>query len=125
MGDKKDFKGRTYFFCDCPFHRNRMRWHTHPTDKCRTRARWLKKKEDGNLNTQDDNSASAHISEENEAYDSTAGDATSNDSIATASSLSSNPTDIQALLASAMNLVQDNDVLRDHIVDAINVISDI
>ena len=36
---KKEFSGRTYFFCDCTFHRNRLRWHTHPADKCRIRAR--------------------------------------------------------------------------------------
>ena len=25
VGDKKDFSGRIYFFCDCTFHRNRLR----------------------------------------------------------------------------------------------------
>ena len=125
MAIKKEFQGRTYFFCNYTFHRNRSRWHTHPTDKYRTRTRWLKKKEDGALEPKDENQASANISEENEAYDANANDSTSDNLVETSSTLSSNPSDIQALLASAMNLVKDNDVLRDHIVDAINVVYDV
>ena len=101
-----------------------MRWHTHPTNKCRIRAKWLKKKDDGNPNHDDATPASAHISEENMVHNATTGDSPSVEPVDTTSTPSSNPTDIQALLASAMNLVNDNDVLRDHIVDAINVISD-
>ena len=58
-------------------------------------------------------------------YDVTANDSTSDNSVETSSTLSSNLADIQALFASAINLVKDNDVLRYHIVDAINVISDV
>lgn len=100
-----------------------MRWHSHPTDKCHTRACWLKKNEDGILDQKDESPASAKISEENEAYDTTAGDSNSDNPINTHSTLSSNPTNIQALLASAMNLVKDNNVLQDHIVDTINAIA--
>ena len=119
-GDKKEYDGRTFFYCDSPFHRNCMRWHTHPTDKCRTRERWLKKKQDGNLEIKDE--ALVIVSEENELNTSAAPNSTNSGS--TSSTASSNPSDIQALLASAMNLVQDNGVPRDHIVDAINHISD-
>ena len=70
VGDKKEFDGRTYFFCDCPFHRNRLRWHTHPADTCRTRARWLKKKEEGTIEVKDE--PSANVSEENAAYNASA-----------------------------------------------------
>ena len=82
----------------------------------------MKKKEDGPLEIKDE-PASANISEENEACNASAVSDSEN-SADTSSTAASNPTDIQALLASAMNLVQDNDVLRDHIVDAINHISD-
>ena len=68
----------------------------------------MKNKEEGN---DADTSATANIADKNEAYD--AADNKTSDSLANPDPLSSNPTDIQALLALAMNLVQDNDVLRD------------
>jgi len=44
LGDKKEWKGSTYHFCDCPNHRARIKWHTHKPDDCNTRIRWLAEK---------------------------------------------------------------------------------
>ena len=85
----------------------------------------MKNKEEGKLGANDNSNAAAHMSEENKAYSATATVTNSDSSIDTSSTLSSNSTRIQTLLVSAMNLVQDNDVLRDHIVDGINVIAEV
>ena len=45
VGDTKDFNGQTFYFCDAPWHKNKIKWHTHPADLCRVRKNWLKKKE--------------------------------------------------------------------------------
>ena len=41
VGATKTWNGETYHFCDCPTHRNKIRWHTHSADSCRTRKRWM------------------------------------------------------------------------------------
>ena len=41
VGDSKPFNGTTWFFCDCPNHRNKVKWHTFPHTECRQRQRWL------------------------------------------------------------------------------------
>jgi len=40
----KEFGRKPYFFYDFPLHRNRLRCHTHSSDTCLIRARWIKKK---------------------------------------------------------------------------------
>jgi len=97
---------------------NRLKWHTHSPEKCCTKLCWLKNK-DGKSDGDKSNAATANVSDENDAYDTSDGtkdEPNSNDF----SSNPSNPSDLQALLASAMNLVSDNDVLKDHIADALN-----
>ena len=37
VGDKKEHAGSTFYFCDCPLHKNKLKWHTHHPDKCRLR----------------------------------------------------------------------------------------
>ena len=117
VGDKKDHEGTTFFFCDCPLHKNKLKWHTHHPDKCRIRNKWLKEKTSPGTTPPD---ASANLSEENDAYgnSSTVSEDTSE---LTPPNITS---DVQALLASALNLCGDNDVLRDSIADAINNASD-
>ena len=29
LGDKLDHDGTTFYFCDCPLHLNKLKWHTH------------------------------------------------------------------------------------------------
>ena len=41
VGDSKPFDGATWYFCDCPTHRNKVKWHTFPHTECRQRQRWL------------------------------------------------------------------------------------
>ena len=37
LGDSKTWQGATWYFCDCPNHRDRHKWHTHTHETCRTR----------------------------------------------------------------------------------------
>ena len=39
--DTKKWQGKVWYFCDFPYHRDRVKWNTHPTSDCRTRKRWL------------------------------------------------------------------------------------
>jgi len=118
LADKRVHDGATFYFCDCPLHLNKLKWHTHHPDKCRIRSRWLKEKDSTTNSTSED--ASANISEENGAYDTTTSASTDD----TATTDASVPTqDAQALLANAINLVTDNDVAKDLMLDALNAFS--
>ena len=122
VGDSKEFNGKTFYFCDCPLHRNRLKWHTHTVDKCRTRIRWLKTKNGS------DNDNTAHQRERDNANTANLGetDDLPVESIVDAESSPSLPTqDVQALLASALNICGDNDILRDQIATAINTTADL
>ena len=104
VGDTKDFKGTTYYFCDAPNHRFKTKWHKHHPDKCRLRKAWLKEKEE---------------KETNPPPEANVGDAEENDDEDVSPDEPSN-SNITALLASAMNLATDNDVVKDLIAEAIN-----
>ena len=41
VGDSKLFNDASWYFCDCPTHRNKVKWHTFPHTECRQRQRWL------------------------------------------------------------------------------------
>ena len=103
VGDTKEHVGKTFHYCDAPTHLNKTKWHTHATDSCRVRKFWIKSKEDND-------SALANV-----------GDAESptppdnDESVNTES-----PSELVALLASAMNMATDNDVVKDFIANAIN-----
>ena len=104
VGDTKDFKGNTYYFCNAPNHRFKTKWHKHHPDKCRLRKAWLKENE-GKNNTPP---LEANVGDAEE------GD---NDNAPPDAPSASN---ITALLASAMNLAANNDVVKDLIAEAIN-----
>ena len=114
IGDTQEFDGETFHFCDAP-HRNRVKWHTHSPDECRVRKDWLKKNKN---KTSDD--AEGHVGEAELIPDSSSTSGSSQTSTLTPASNSTEATGLHALLASAMNMVNDNDVLRDYIAEAIN-----
>ena len=94
-----------------------MKWHTHEPEKCCTHIRWLKQKE-GNKSRTDGNTDNIA----NLASDETLPPAPPDDE--NPSPPEASP-DVQALLASALNLVKDNDMLRDHIATALNATADL
>jgi hypothetical protein len=103
VGDSKNWDNTTWYFCDCPNHRDKIKWHTHAADTCRTRLRWLEGKP-------------AAVANQGEVQTNDASPAmTDNDSTAT---------DISGLLASAMSLAGDNPVAMELIADALNAIHD-
>ena len=106
VGDSREFNGKQFYFCDATIHRDKIKWHTHKAEVCRVRKIWLKKEAEG---TTDAPPAEANVTE------------TETDTVSTVTPENSvNSADIHALLASAMNLVTDNDVVRDYIAEAIN-----
>ena len=109
IGDTKEYEGKTFHFCNAPTHRNRIKWHTHPADKCRVRKLWLKSKESGDVNEAPNFAATANNAETIIDVDATA-----------PTNADTQPTNVQALLASALNLVKDNVVARDYIAEAMN-----
>ena len=129
VGDTKTVKGKVWHFCDCPNHKDNVHWHTFSAEQCRTRKKWLKREKeasanlantdkDGTIRDDDDGPDQVQPSDVTETSSRRSDEASS---ITTGSS-SSGP-DVQALLASALNLTQDNHVLRDAIADAINAAS--
>jgi len=40
-GDTKTWKAKTYHFCECPTHRDNLKWHAHKAEDCKTRSKWL------------------------------------------------------------------------------------
>ena len=107
IGDTKDFKGKTFHYCDTTNHRDRAKWYIHAAVDCSVRKKWLKK--------QDEDGASASNATETNTSDVTEEDANSDDG-----NDDEPQQDIDVLLATAMNLVTDNDVVRDYIANAIN-----
>ena len=129
VGDTKNVKGTTWYFCDCTNHREQIHWHTFTAEQCRTRKRWLKRqnKINANLANGGDDKDPGNDATENQNQEETPGideTSTSNCDESRTSSITSGSgslgSDVQALLASALNMTQDNHVLRDAIADAIN-----
>jgi len=82
LGDTKEHNDRTFYYCNCPIHRNRLKWHTYSPEKYRTRLHWLNNK-DGKSDGEKSNAATANIADENDAYntsDGTKDESNSNDS---------------------------------------------
>ena len=107
IGDTKDFKGKTFHYCDTPNHRDRAKWHTHAAADCSVRKKWLRK--------QDEDGTSGSPGTEVNANEIIESDTTSDDD-----NDNEPQQDINALLATALNLVTDNDIVRDYIANAIN-----
>jgi hypothetical protein len=105
IGDTQTWDKLTWYFCDCPTHRNKIKWHTHTPEICRTRIKWL------------ENKGSAPIA--NIADDDAADDATSVADDAHAGQ------DITGLLAHAFNLAGGNDEVKDLIAEALNAAANI
>ena len=119
IGNTLDHDGSTFHYCDYPLHRNKLKWHTHHPDQCRICNRWMKDK-DSSSSPPADADAAANISVENNVYE--AGNLISDETSTTSSSKPNQ--DVQAILATAMNLVTDNDIAKDFICDASNACND-
>ncbi|CAJ1945787.1 unnamed protein product [Cylindrotheca closterium] len=103
VGDTKKYKNTTWYFCDRPNHRERVKWHTHKATKCCTRLKW---KEDNNNTTNDDGTAAAGTETE-----------PTDDSTTTGGGAPSR--NLQALLANAMSMVASgNDKLANFLGEA-------
>ena len=115
VGDTKVWKDVTYYYCDCPNHRNRIKWHKFKPEDCKVRTRWLENKKkkvktEANEGIVNDNDADdEHDVKEDE------------DEPVSDFSSSSDPV---VLLASALNLLSDNPIARDLVADALNAASD-
>ena len=113
VSDTKKFKGKTFHYCDALTHRYRYRikWHTHESKDCSVRKKCLISKSD---NTDSTNTPSPEVNanEVKDLFNDSAGD----ESLSTS-------TDTNALLQTTMNLVTDNDIVRDYITNAINAAS--
>ena len=107
--DAKEFNGTHFHFCDAPTHHEKLKWCTHKPEIFRVRKLWIQKQEE--KNSTDKAQARANVGEQEEdAARATILDITSG----------SNTSDVHALLASAINLVADNNVVRDFIAEAMN-----
>ena len=104
VGDEKQWGGKTWYFCDCPKHRDKMKWHTFPVDQCRTRKRWLEEKKNNN-------EATGAIAD---------GEGTINTDKSSMSDLTG---DLTVMLAGALNhqQVQNDSVMQDLIRDVITL----
>jgi hypothetical protein len=98
LGDKKPWKNDTWYFCDCPNHRNRHKWHTHPHTECRTRTQWL-------ASSDAPADVSANLVEDNAIVEPPPPD---------------EPNDLVGLLADALSLAGNNPMLQAFITDAMN-----
>jgi hypothetical protein len=106
VGESKSWNNLTWYFCDCPNHRDTVKWHTHPATKCRTRMKWLEKEGEARAN--------AGIEEENEEIDDVEEDVPPNDD-----GLANNLT---LMLANALMLAQDNATATELISEALQAI---
>ena len=107
VGDTKTWNGETYHFCDCPTHRDKIRWHTHSADSCRTRKKWMESQ--GNRKV----SANLAYSEDASATNSV------DDKLQTQDEYMAPNDQVTALLAQALSLASHNETARDFIADAL------
>ena len=97
---------KSFHFCDALIHLKKVKWHTHSADSCRALRCWLKSKED-------DDPATTDVGDTENVTPSDTNELDEHDP----------PFDLTALLASAMNMVIDNGVVKDLITNAINASS--
>ena len=108
VGDSKPFGDKTWYYCDCPRHRNRLKWHTFPAADCRTRAKWIADGSPTNplrgllAASDNDDSTPSTITDDSTASDSS--------------------TDVTALLSSTLSLTNGNEFAHELIADALNAI---
>lgn len=116
VGDSKKWNDTTWYFCDCPKHRNRVKWHKYPADEYRLRKKWLEDKVKVEANGADVDDEDEAVAEIDDAYK-------ENDP-PTYSASNETASDPTILLASALNLLADNPIARDLVADALNAASD-
>jgi len=97
VGDKKTFNDQTFYFYDALTHREKLKWHTHKVDNCWARKKWMKKENLSDVNSTPD--LEANVGEI--------------DADANVEPQQDTASDINALLATAINLVVDNSMVRD------------
>jgi hypothetical protein len=104
VGDSKSWNDLTWYFCDCPNHRDKLKWHTHTAETCRTRQNWL----------------------ENKGGRPAANPGIAEDDVVEPAALNADAQDVDGdittLLANAMNLTGDNSAAKDFIAEALNAI---
>ena len=113
VGDTKEWDNQTWYYCDCPNHRNNIHWHTHPTDTCRTRARWLK------AQANNKSKVNANVAEESTEEEPQQEKDGQNDD----NNTQTNESNVVGLLAAALSMVGDNEIAKDLIADALNAIN--
>ena len=113
VGDTKEWDNQTWYYCDCPNHRNNIHWHTHPTDTCRTRARWLK------AQANNKSKVNANVAEESTEEEPQQEKDGQNDD----NNTQTNESNVVGLLAAALSMVGDNKIAKDLIADALNAIN--
>ena len=64
VGDTKQWDGSTWYFCDCPNHKDKLRWHSHKPEVCRTRKRWLAEKDEAVANNAEAEEVASTITQE-------------------------------------------------------------
>jgi hypothetical protein len=113
VGDSKEWNSLTWYYCDCPLHRDKFKWHTHTAETCRTRKKWL---EDGGKQ----NSPIAQVAGTSDGSTATPLTAPT----ITANSNSTQFTDVTSLLAAALSMAGNNSAAKEAIADALNAIHD-
>jgi hypothetical protein len=106
VGDTKKWKDATWYYCDCPNHRDRIKWHTHTAEDCRTRKNWLDK---GGAKAP--TVANAAVEEEDE------------DPPTPPDDDEGAPNDLTAMLANALSLAHKHSVASDMIAHALEALS--
>ena len=124
MGNKREWNNHVFYLCDTPTHKDRAKWHTHAADIYRTRQRWIRNKASGSDFFP---RPSANIGK----IDTYSPDTQSTDDISTKTDTNQDNkekppplnSNITTLLASTLNAIGDNEIVRGLIDDAINAAS--
>ena len=113
VGDSKVWNNQTWYFCDAPTHKDKIKWHTHTAKSCCTRKNWLASK----VKNEDTEANSADVDDADAQPD----DVSSTQSVAPSANAES---DVTGLLAQALNLADGstNDAVKDMIAEAINIL---
>jgi hypothetical protein len=107
VGSKKIWNNSTWYFCDCPNHRDKVKWHTHDeATECRTRKQWLEKENEPRANLAADDDADDSVGTEPEADTPTVGPGNN----------------LTAMLANALTLAQNNPEATELTSDALKCI---
>ena len=110
----------TYYLCDCPTHKDKLKWQTHTAETCRTHKIWLESKNySSNYPLGYRSSYQENLVTNSNILSEPSGSAITN-SDNTSSLVEVH--DINALLEVALDQLGDNHISQDLISDALNVI---